>query len=584
MNNFNTFNQYHDKIISFSLWGDSEFYNYGIVENAIVAQQYLPEFKIYVYYNNTVLSKTFNILKSMQNVCLIHIDNNIKNAYNMLWRLKPCFHSKSVVFIRDADSLINKRDIFVIRDFLGSDREICSIKDTGSHLKYAIIGGGVGCKNGILNKYLNYYNTILLETNISRGADQHFLIQIFYENISNIHLYTYKNVNHNNIYENKITYIEPNDKHIGSYNYYTPMTRSLLNEENNSLTVKRYYSFDQQSFLSAFKLITLIPDDGGPGNQIIGIKECLIISRLLNRICLIPPIREHYLKSNTTFYNFNDIFNIKMIGRIIIDDTNMTILNNIGIKDKYVIHGNYINKKLRHELLIKPGEYNEILLNNRTIKNADSLEELKKNDDNMIVIKHLFNNVAIHECCINGCFNCKLNTHFEYIYKDICSIWDYSEYIKNIGDEYIFNNFNNKEYVSMHIRLPDVINNTLTNTFSDNNNIDNNDNIMNDEKLVYIVNSVKNNIKDGKQLYIASNNIHYLKKVGLTFNYFNINDTRVSFIDQYICCNSSEFYYLNLCNFRYNTLHERSTWTSFVIDYRNFFNKKGNNINLNKKK
>ena len=53
-----------------------------------------------------------------------------------------------------------------------------------------------------------------------------------------------------------------------------------------------------------------------------------------------------------------------------------------------------------------------------------------------------------------------------------------------------------------------------------------------------------------------------------------------SFIEQYICCQGEKFYYLNVENTRFKSQHNRSTWTSFVNDYRIFFNKKNNNINL----
>lgn len=96
--NYDTFNNYHPKIISFSLWGDSEIYNYGIVENALVARDKLPEFKIYVYYNNTVLTKILNILKKLDNVVLILINNKEKSAINFLWRFAPCFKSNSIIF------------------------------------------------------------------------------------------------------------------------------------------------------------------------------------------------------------------------------------------------------------------------------------------------------------------------------------------------------------------------------------------------------------------------------------------------------------------------------------------------------
>ena len=100
----------------------------------------------------------------------------------------------------------------------------------------------------------------------------------------------------------------------------------------------------------------MIPPDSGPGNQIIGIKECLILSQLLNRICIIPPIREHYLKSNTTFYHFSDIFTLNL-SYIIIDNETSNILNHIDNNKRYCIHSNYINKKLRHEQIIDSNLY-----------------------------------------------------------------------------------------------------------------------------------------------------------------------------------------------------------------------------------
>ena len=201
--NYDTYNNYHPKIISYSLWGDSEIYNYGIVENALVARDKLPEFKIYVYYNNTILTKTFNILKKLDNVVLILINNKEKSAINMTWRFRPCFKSNSIIFVRDSDSLINARDIFVINDFINSKFDICSVKDHPAHFTYAFIGGGFGSKNGILNKYFDYFtNTLKGKLNI-RGIDQDLLIQIYYKNIDNIQLYIPQNTNNKKFYEKK---------------------------------------------------------------------------------------------------------------------------------------------------------------------------------------------------------------------------------------------------------------------------------------------------------------------------------------------------------------------------------------------
>ncbi len=98
------------------------------------------------------------------------------------------------------------------------------------------------------------------------------------------------------------------------------------------------------------------------------------------------------------------------------------------------------------------------------------------------------------------------------------------------------------------------------------------------EKIKKIVKSVKEENKKG--IFIASNNTNYLKKIGVKGNYVNIEDKYNSFIEQYICSKSKKFYYLNLENSRYGKSDNRSTWTSFVIDYRNYFNKLKNNINL----
>ena len=570
IHNFETFNEYHPKIISFSLWGDTEIYNYGMVENALVAKEKLPEFKIYVYYNNTILPKILDILKKLDNVVLIRVNNTEKSAINTFWRFKPCFYSNSIVNIRDCDSLINERDIFVINNFINSKFDISSVKDHPAHLKYAFIAGGWGCKNGILKKYTDYFNNYGINKLNIRGIDQDFLIQIYYENINNIELYIPKKFINNHFYEKKITYIEVKSPHIGSYNYYTPRTCMLLNENNKKLNnLKRYYSFGtKESYVNAFKLITLIPSDSGPGNQIIGIKECLILSKLLDRICIIPPIREHYLKSNTIFYNFNNIFTLNL-SNIIVDNEHSNILNQIDNKKRFCIHGSYINKKLRHENLIDSKSNNEIMLKFTSIKNYKDLSELENINDNLIIIKHLFNNVYINESGVNGDFYSNLNNNFIDIYSQICSNWDYSDYIKTLGNEYIRETFDNLDYISIHIRLPDIMNKTIDEYT--NNEYSNN-------KIVEIISNLKTE-KD-KPIFIASNNIGYLKKIGVVANFINITNKFISFIEQYICGMSEIFYYLNLENTRFNSSNNRSTWTSFVIDYRIFLRKQNYNFNL----
>ena len=75
-------------------------------------------------------------------------------------------------------------------------------------------------------------------------------------------------------------------------------------------------------------------------------------------------------------------------------------------------------------------------------------------------------------------------------------------------------------------------------------------------------------------------NIVLIESLNINFTSQNENIEFYSFVDQYICCKSSKFYYINLESTRINMIHNRSTFTSFILDYRNFLLKNGNNYNL----
>ena len=560
---------YHNKIISFSLWGDSEIYNYGMVENALVAKTLLPDFMLYVYHNNTVLQKSLNILKTLDNVRLINTNIDTPNASNMLWRFQPCFQSDSIVMVRDADSLINDRDKFVITDFLNSDKQINIIRDTGVHSKYNILGGMWGTKNGVLKKYFKMYNEFkILED--TRGIDIVLLSNIYEIEKNNCIVYIPLSLKDNCILRNETDYkiIEASGHFIGSYNYYAPLTRKLFNEENTKLSTKRFYNWSSNKNYIAF-----IAADSGPGNQIVGLKECLILSKLLNRTCIIPPIREHYLKSNTIFYDFNDIFKLN-IDNIIIDNSKHTILNNEIFTNTYTLHASFLDKKLKSEYIINKN-YNTILLKTLIIKEINNLDELKSKTDRILVLRHLFNNVAINDCVVNGCFSCSLNNVFIDIYKNICSKFDYSDTIKKIGNKFIQEHLNNGDYVALHLRLPDVFGNKTI------------DELTNGEYTNDIINNILISLKNkhNKPFYIASNNTTFIKKIFNDFiNYNNINQKYASFIEQYICCKSNIFYYLNADDLRITHKHNRSTYTSFILDYRLYFDNKSVETNINLRK
>lgn len=58
------------KIICFSLWGFKQIYEYGLLENAILAQNIFPDWTVRVYYSECS-DKIFKQLTKFDNVELI---------------------------------------------------------------------------------------------------------------------------------------------------------------------------------------------------------------------------------------------------------------------------------------------------------------------------------------------------------------------------------------------------------------------------------------------------------------------------------------------------------------------------------
>jgi hypothetical protein len=344
-------------------------------------------------------------------------------------------------------------------------------------------------------------------------------------------------------------------KSITPVNIYLPILQNIIVNLNlsNNLNIKNKYIYP-------------ILADSGPGNQIIGIKECLILSKLLNKICIIPPIRTHYLISNDIFYNFNSIYNLKSFD-IIIDNIPSKITN---IENIYVINEQYLNVKLRNDKLLKY-KCKDTLLNCKLIKTYSDISELQKMNDNVLIIKHLFNNILISNCNINGCYKCGFNKVFFTLYKNICNNLDFSNEIKIKGDTFI-NTYLGDKFISIHLRYPDVMSNKNLSQFTNN---------LYDENILY--NKINKKYSEYK-IFISTNKQHICKKTKLNkFIYFNEkNNPFFSWIDQYICCKSDLFFYSPFNQFdNIDKLHQRSTFSSFIIDYRLFYLYKYEKDNIN---
>jgi hypothetical protein len=232
----NTVNCYHPKIISFSLWGDNECYNYMALENALIAQRIYPDWMCYIYYNETCIPKIIEALKKQPNVRMIFMNQPISRASNMFWRFIPCFESTGAVLVRDCDSIVNERERGAVDEFLDSSCDFHIMRDSPYH-RQKIMGGMWGCKNGILNTLLGEFHTFLETFNRSEdkyNLDQLWLAEKIYPFVYDsamIHASYHK-------YEEKARNFPPSSykDFVGNVIYYSPTARKFLGEENKQLT------------------------------------------------------------------------------------------------------------------------------------------------------------------------------------------------------------------------------------------------------------------------------------------------------------------------------------------------------------
>jgi hypothetical protein len=173
-------------VISFSLYGNINKYIGGLLENCKDINKIYPYFWIYVYLGNdfdrSILNGIFDNIKNIK-----FIETNRSGHLNSLYRFLPIDNEYvGILFSRDADSRINMRDQWCIRQFINSDKKFNIIRDHKEH-GVKILAGTLAIKKGcldvklsdLINKLENEYN------DFSFGIDQYFLNRYIYELIKN---------------------------------------------------------------------------------------------------------------------------------------------------------------------------------------------------------------------------------------------------------------------------------------------------------------------------------------------------------------------------------------------------------------
>lgn len=168
--------------VSFSLWGENPIYNVGVLKNAELVKTIYPNWKMIVYFDNTVPHKTIEELKKM-NVIVKDMTNS--NIYGMFWRFFA--HDETdceYVVFRDSDSRLTEREKLAVDEWISSGKSIHVMRDHPAHgIPYGnnelgILGGMWGIKSGVI-QLTDLIKQFPKSKEFKYGNDQSFLKIIY---------------------------------------------------------------------------------------------------------------------------------------------------------------------------------------------------------------------------------------------------------------------------------------------------------------------------------------------------------------------------------------------------------------------
>lgn len=170
------------KVFSFCLYGDKPKYIIGMHENIKIISRLFPDWRIIIYYEE----ETTNITPFFKYSNVIFRKGQYKGNQMMLERFKPIDDPDvEIMLVRDADSRINERDEWCIREFIKSPNMFHIIRDHPYHFSL-IMGGLWGIKKSILPRFLKM--STMIDVYVSQhpnipSFDQYFLSEIIYPKV-----------------------------------------------------------------------------------------------------------------------------------------------------------------------------------------------------------------------------------------------------------------------------------------------------------------------------------------------------------------------------------------------------------------
>ena len=163
-------------IISFSLWSNDETYTKGAVRNAQKARELYPHWTCRFYVDETVPQSILAELHGL-NGQIIMMEKASHPNIPYFWRFFVCNDADVERYIiRDADSVINEREVAAVEDWLQSGRHFHAMRDFITHSELILAGlwGGIV---GALPPLMPLIKPFIMSNPPNPTLDQQFLRQ-----------------------------------------------------------------------------------------------------------------------------------------------------------------------------------------------------------------------------------------------------------------------------------------------------------------------------------------------------------------------------------------------------------------------
>ena len=168
--------------ISYSLWGDNPIYNIGAIRNSEQIKEIYPDWKMVLYYDNTVPKDTIKNVEGNGAICIDSTNNSI---YGMFWRfLASDIEDGEYVCFRDCDSRLSNREYLAVIEWIKSGKTLHVMRDHPAHRipygndQLGILGGmwGIKSKSLPITEMVKKFNE---NKTLQYGSDQTFLRTIY---------------------------------------------------------------------------------------------------------------------------------------------------------------------------------------------------------------------------------------------------------------------------------------------------------------------------------------------------------------------------------------------------------------------